>query len=112
MTADEVSQYLSKVDLAVLPYIGADVSASGAIRELLANGLPVIASAVPAFLDVAKSTDAVKIFDLNDLESFKTAMHSLLASYSSLSKEALNYCQRYPFEKLATSILSNVSDSE
>ena len=66
LSEEEVGQQLSNVDVAVLPYIGEDVSASGAIRELFSYGIPVLASDVPAFLYIGKKTKALSIFDRND----------------------------------------------
>ena len=50
---DEISAYQSAVDICIAPYDwGTDVSASGALMWALASGSPVIASKIPAFMEL------------------------------------------------------------
>lgn len=102
---EDIAAELKKTDIAVLPYLSEELSASGAIRELLSHGLPIVASDVPAFSDMAQHTQAVKIFKRNDLDSLKTELHNALSNYSAMSKEAIDFCLAHSYESLALRML-------
>jgi glycosyltransferase involved in cell wall biosynthesis len=101
-----VNQELENTDLGILPYSSDEQSASGAIRDLLSHGIPVIASDIAAFMDIARSTNAIKIFRRNDLDSLKTKLFDALSNYSELSQAALEYCRQSSYQNLAQAILS------
>lgn len=100
----DIAAELGKTDIAVLPYLSEELSASGAVRELLSHGLPVVASDVPAFIDMAQKTGAVKIFKRDSLESLKSELQNALSAYSFMSNEALKYCLAHGYENLAAKI--------
>lgn len=106
LAENEIAAELKKTDIAVLPYLSEELSASGAIRELLAHGLPVVASDVPAFIDMAQKTEAVRIFKKNDLDSLKTELDKALLDYPTMNQEALKYCREHSYEKLAANMLN------
>jgi glycosyltransferase involved in cell wall biosynthesis len=60
VAGDEIAAYQSAIDICIAPYRwGTDVSASGALMWALSSSSPVIASKIPAFMELNESYDCL-----------------------------------------------------
>ena len=105
---EEVGYYYSACNIAVLPYL--DVYQSGVVQLAYAYKKPVIATSIPAFMEIVENEKTGLLCDANSVQSLCSAMMSAMENASCLEQWGeLGYqkiAEKFSWEKIAKDVSS------
>jgi glycosyltransferase involved in cell wall biosynthesis len=104
---DALGDILSSADIGVLPYTCEGQSNSAAALDLLAAGLPVVASDVYSLVDLARKCQAVCLYQRENFDTFASALDYTIVNYERLSKVALDFTEQNSIANFAKKLIEH-----
>lgn len=112
-TDEEAMAFLRICNVLVAPYLPVNLSASGAFTYCLASGVPVIASNIPAFMDIYSEVEAFVKINQGSVEQLAAAILELGTNKflrERIANNAVRYANANSFQNFSvflTQILSS-----
>jgi glycosyltransferase involved in cell wall biosynthesis len=100
----EAAAFLRVCDVLVAPYLPVNLSASGAFTYCLASGVPVIASNIPAFMDIFVDTEAFVKINHGSVDQLAAAILEVSGNKflrNRVVRNAVNYVDKYSFRNFS-----------
>ena len=103
-TDEEAAPFLRICTVLVAPYLPVNLSASGAFTYCLTSGVPVIASNIPAFMDIYSEAEAFVKINQGSVEQLAAAILELSSNQflrARVVNNAIKYADAYSFQKFS-----------